>query len=267
MTLVSRAAETVSTLTGWRRRGLALTMGLLAALALPPVHALPVLWLSFPVLIWLIDGTARPRAAFWAGWWWGFSYSSVGIYWIANAMLVDPAKFGWMIPFAVFGLGGVLAVFIGLAACLARCATKAGPGRVLIFAAAWVLLEWVRSWFLTGFSWNLLGTVWMPVGPVLQFAAVAGAYGLSLLTVVVAAMPAVLAVSGRGNQRAMVGSLLVVALVVVWGAWPLRFPRCPRFACVWCKAMWSRRRNGGPNCRSVICATMCVCRNLPALML
>jgi apolipoprotein N-acyltransferase len=202
---------------GWRRRGAALLFGALAALALPPVHALPLLWIAFPGLMWLLDGAGRDREAFALGWWFGFGHFSLGLYWISYALLVDPVRFGWMVPFAVFGLGGLLAVFVGAAVLTAWRVSSPGVPRVLMLGVTWVLFEWVRSWILTGFPWNQIGSVWMPVLPVVQFAAIAGTYGLSLLTVVVAAMPAVLASPARRNRMAMLASLLILAGIAAWG--------------------------------------------------
>lgn len=218
MTLLIRAADALAGLSGWRRHGTAMMLGVLAALAMPPVHLIPVLWLALPALVLLIDGAKRPRGAFAAGWWWGFGHFSAGFYWIAYALLIDPWRFGWLIPFAVFGLGAGIALFVGLAAYAARRLAPAGPARILMLAAAWVLLEWVRSWFLTGFPWNLLGSVWIEALPVAQFAAVAGIYGLSLITVLTAAMPAVLAVPGLRHRRlAILIPHLLLAVIAVWG--------------------------------------------------
>ncbi|PKU23326.1 apolipoprotein N-acyltransferase [Telmatospirillum siberiense] len=203
---------------GWRRRGLAVLLGVLAALALPPIHALPLLWIAFPGLILLLDGGSGGRQAFTDGCWFGFGHFSLGLYWISYALLVDPVRFGWLVPVAVFGLGGLLGLFVGAATFFARRLAPPGVPRVLALALAWVLFEWVRSWIFTGFSWNLIGSVWMPVLPVVQFAAVAGTYGLGLLTVAAAAMPALLVRPSRSHRSAVVASLLVLAMVAVWGS-------------------------------------------------
>ena len=45
------------------------------------------------------------------GWWFGFAHFATGLYWIAIALLVDAAQFGWMVPFAVLGLSAYFALY------------------------------------------------------------------------------------------------------------------------------------------------------------
>jgi apolipoprotein N-acyltransferase len=207
MVPVAVLAWRVRDLAGWRRRGLALLLGALAALAMPPVHAVPLLFLAFPGLIWLLDGARRPVDAFAVGCWFGLGHFAVGIYWITHALLTDPEKFAWLIPFVVGGLAAVLALFPGLAALTARLVQNADEGlgrgavRILVFAIAWTAFEWLRGWIFTGFPWNLLGYVWLFSDAMIQFAAVAGTWGLSLVTAVAAGLPAALADWSHGEHR------------------------------------------------------------------
>lgn len=131
--------------------GLAFLLGAAGALALPPLYLLPALFVAFTGLIWQLDGAARARTAFALGWWFGFGYFTVGLYWIAAALFIDIASFWWLLPFTVTGLPALLAALTGAAA-LAAWATRAtGLGRVLALAAAWSIAEWIRTWFLSGF--------------------------------------------------------------------------------------------------------------------
>ena len=215
---LGRLQKRIAAVSGWRRFAVAAGLGALATAALPPVHLLVLLVPAFVGLVWLIDASPRPRTAFAAGWWFGFGHFTAGLYWIAFALLTKPERFGWMVPFAVFGLSALMALFPACAALLTRAVRGDGPGRILIFGAAWTALEWVRGWAFTGFPWNLIGTAWVFSDGMIQLAAVTGVYGLSLLSVVVAAMPAVLTDGGAwAGRKAVPVAAAFIVLGVVWG--------------------------------------------------
>lgn len=193
MGVFSRCAFRMAALRGWRRWSMAAVLGALAAAALPPLYVIPVLLLSFPGLVWLLDGAERPRTAFALGWWFGLGHFVAGVYWVALALLTDAERYGWMVPFAVLGLSAVLAVFTGFATWGVFASRARGVGRVVMLALAWTAGEWLRGHVLTGFPWNLMGTAWAVSDTMIQMAAVTGVWGLSLLTVICAASPALLA--------------------------------------------------------------------------
>ena len=57
-TRVERLAGRIMLLWGWRRWLAAIAAGALGALAMPPFNIIAVLFVSFPVLVWLLDGAA-----------------------------------------------------------------------------------------------------------------------------------------------------------------------------------------------------------------
>src|SRR5882724_12077432 len=122
---LTRLAHRIMLAWGWRRAAIAFLAGALSVLALAPFGIWPVLFVTFPVLVWLIDGSADGRfggvlAAAGAGWWFGFGYFLAGLYWIGIAFLVDAQTFGWLMPFAVAGLPAGLALFTAAGTGLAR---------------------------------------------------------------------------------------------------------------------------------------------------
>jgi apolipoprotein N-acyltransferase len=70
----------LASLSGWRADLAALGLGALAAAALPPVCAVPVLLVATPGLLALIDGAAGPGIAARRGWWFGFGHNLLGLY-------------------------------------------------------------------------------------------------------------------------------------------------------------------------------------------
>lgn len=210
---------------GVRRGGgwLALAAGAALVAALPPLSWLPLLpvGLSLAYLVWAAaDAAPRPgRRRFFIGWMFGVGHFAAGLYWVSHAFLVDAETYGWMIPFALVGLGAGLGLFTGLAFRLAGRAPAAPLVRWLAFAAAWVGIEWLRGWVLTGFPWNALGTVWSPFPVFAQPAAWIGMYGLSWLTVLAATAPAAGWLGGFGARRGLARGFGVAASVVAaWGA-------------------------------------------------
>ncbi len=168
--------------------------GALAAMAFPPLHLVVSLVPAFVVLFWLVDAAATFRRALWVGWLFGIGHFSAGFYWVGNAFLVDPTRYGWMAPFAVLGLAMGLALFSGFAAIASKYFFKLmkpnAYGRASIFSIIWVSIEWLRGWILTGFPWNQIGSVWANNDSMMQFASVAGVLGLGLVTLLVALLPA-----------------------------------------------------------------------------
>lgn len=196
-----RIALWISRQRGWRKAGLAVAAGIIATAALPPFDLVPTLVPALVAVLWLLDGTRTTRSAFWIGWWFGLGHFATGLYWIANALLIDAARFWWMVPFAVLGLPALLGVFTGSATALTWRSGVRGWKRVLVFAAFWTLAEFARGHVLTGFPWNLIAYAWDGVDPIRQAAAWVGAYGVSLLTVAVLAMPAAIIAIKQGGRR------------------------------------------------------------------
>lgn len=216
---------------GWRRVAIAVLAGAFAVLALPPYDFFPAGFVSFTVLVWLLDGVApdpgdrlvrRLRGAFAIGWWFGFGYFVAGLWWVGRALLVDADNFAWALPIAVLGLPALLAVFHGLAAALARLAWADGIGRIVALAAAFGIAEWLRSFILTGFPWNAVGYAAMPVPLLMQSVGVVGLFGMNALAVLVFAMPA-LAGFRRHRGAGTVVALLLIGAHLGYGIVQLHF--------------------------------------------
>lgn len=192
---------------GWRRALLALVAGGASALAMAPLGWFPVLWLTLPALVWLLDGcTPGPAAGlrarllppFVVGWCFGFGYFLAGLWWIGVAFLTGAEDLLWLMPIAVMLLPAGLAIFWGLATSLARLVWAPGWPRILMAAAILSLAEWLRGHVLTGFPWNALGYALAPTPLLMQSASLVGIWGLTLLAILVFSAPAL--VLGPGSR-------------------------------------------------------------------
>jgi apolipoprotein N-acyltransferase len=214
---------------GWRRAAIAFTAGAVSVLALAPFNAWPVLFFTFPVLVWLIDGSGAGRlgglpASMLTGWLFGFGYFLAGLYWIGHAFLVDAQTFGWLLPFAVTALPAGLAVFTAFGFALSRLLWVRGPLRIVALAVALTIAEWLRGHLLSGFPWNSIG--YTLTGPLLlaQTASVVGLWGMTFLAVAIFASPATLADERAESRKAWLPSALAVAALLAmtaFGAWRL----------------------------------------------
>ncbi|MBO6806660.1 MAG: apolipoprotein N-acyltransferase [Thalassospira sp.] len=217
--MIEAMARRLAGLSGWRRRFVWLLSGAVAVLALPPFFVIPVLPVCFAVLLWSLEGVRCNKGALSAGWWFGTGHFAAGFYWVSHAFLVQPEIYGWMIPFALLGLGGGLAIFPMLAV---WASWRLGNGlvrRAILLAVFWAIVEYLRGHLLTGFPWNLLGHVWAIDAAPMQFASVVGIYGLSFVTALFATLPAAFVAGKRGKLAAIGGVMIAVAL---WGGGAVR---------------------------------------------
>ncbi|MEW6641034.1 MAG: apolipoprotein N-acyltransferase [Pseudomonadota bacterium] len=222
---------------GWRRALIALIAGALSALAMAPFNAWPVLFITFPVVVWLIDGAGAGRlgglpAAALAGWWFGFGYFLAGLYWIGYAFLVDADIFGWLLPFAVTAMPAGLALFTALGFALARLFWTNGTSRIVALAVGLTVSEWLRGHILTGFPWNAFGYALSEPLALAQSAALIGLWGVTFLAVGIFASPAALidpaTPKERWFRRPVVAPAMALLVLVAMGAYgTLRLAREP----------------------------------------
>tara|TARA_R100000306_G_scaffold62584_1_gene74473 strand:- start:1118 stop:2737 length:1620 start_codon:yes stop_codon:yes gene_type:complete len=158
----------------------------------------PLFALAFCMLPSLATRSLKQFAL--AGWCLGFGFFTVGVSWVYFSI----HDYGNASPTLAGGLTllftALLALFfvlqfllLGLSFRYARL-DRILPARQvllggLIFAAVWVLFEWVRAWLLSGFPWLLLGEALPSAstgGWMAGWAPVAGVYACSLLILLMA---------------------------------------------------------------------------------
>jgi apolipoprotein N-acyltransferase len=203
---------------GLRRPSSARTRALLALVAgaaltasFAPLNFWPLAVLCPAVLMWLWqDAPAREAARL------GFCFNAAtfaaGTYWLyisIHGFGLAPIWLAFVLMLGLVAIMGLYHAALGYAA--ARWLPRTGIARWLIaLPASWLLIEWWRGWFLSGFSWLSLGysqtDTWLA-----GFAPLVGVYGISALLLVSAGALATLAL---GTRRARL--IAVIVLIVPW---------------------------------------------------
>ncbi len=195
------------------RAALAFLAGAVLAASFAPLSLWPLAVLCPALLMWLWQG-ASPREAARLGFWFSFATFAAGTYWLYISIHGFGAAPIWLAGALMLGLVSIMGLYhaaLGYAA--ARWLPAAGALRWLVaLPAAWLLMEWWRGWFLSGFSWLSLGysqtDTWLA-----GFAPVVGVYGISALLLVCAGALTTLVCGGPRRRPAA-----LLALIVPWAS-------------------------------------------------
>ena len=208
----------------WRDRAIAAILGAAGVTAFAPLGAFPILWFSlaglFVLLARLADANAPARDGAILGGCFGAGFFFCGVSWVYVSLSV----FGGM-PAPVAGLATLLfclgmALYPALAGALFVRFAPRGWLRVLFFAAAWTLTEWLRGWFLTGFPWLITGYSQTPPSPLAGFAPIVGVYGVSWLTTLVGGLFALaIGPATRWKSLGALAGLLIGGFLLLQHTW------------------------------------------------
>lgn len=193
-------------------------VALLIGAAMTAAFAPLGLWFLAPVLVLpllYIFLTVSPRDAAGHMFWFGLGLFLTGTYWIYISVHVYGRADEWIAFVLMIGLALIMSSFLWLAGWLA---SRLSQGEtwilMLVGPSAWVCVEWLRGWVLTGFPWLALGYGQID-SPLSGWAPVLGVYGVSFMLVLSAAAALVM-VMHRGALR-ILGFVLCVSPWVAGG--------------------------------------------------
>ncbi len=152
-----------------------------------------------------------PRDAGGHAFWFGLGMFLTGTYWIYISVHVFGNAAPWIAFLLMIGLAAIMATFLWMAGWLISRLSQGEAWQMLLVApAAWVLIEWTRGWFLTGFPWLALGYAQID-GLFAGWAPVMGVYGVSFM-VVVSVTAVLVALTSTGGLRIVA----LTAIVLPW---------------------------------------------------
>jgi apolipoprotein N-acyltransferase len=187
---------------------IAFPAGAALALAFAPFGVWPLAVLC-PVLLLLLWQGAPPRRAASVGFWFTAGTFLAGTYWIYHSVHVIGNAPIWVAFILMAGMISILAGYTALFGYVqARWLPASGLIRwMAVLPGGWVLIEWFRGWFLSGFPWLALGYSQLDT-PLAAFAPVIGVYGVSFLVMLCAGSITAVLLS-RGKRRILAASVAV----------------------------------------------------------
>jgi apolipoprotein N-acyltransferase len=189
-----------------------LLLGAIAATGFAPLDLWPLALVAFALWMAIVHAAATWQRALWLGWVFGVGHFTINNNWFQHAFDFQdkmPPVLGY---FAALGLALYLAVFPALTAAIAwRFGRGEHPDTAyaLVFAAAWIATEWLRSVLFTGYAWDPLGVIWLPKIGVARLSAWIGTYALSGVTLFAAG--SLLLIRRRVAVPAVTAALLAFA--------------------------------------------------------
>ncbi|MDR1511384.1 MAG: apolipoprotein N-acyltransferase [Endomicrobium sp.] len=164
--------------------------GLLTASAFPKLNLFFFAWVAFIPMIFVITKTGL-KASFFYGFISGFVFNIFGLYWLVSMLQFNIGSYAQSIV-ASCALWTYLALYWGiwslwLNLLISKNILKnAFYSNILLafFASCmWILLEYLRTYLLTGFPWMLIGYSQFKFTEIIQIAEFTGVYGVSFLIV------------------------------------------------------------------------------------
>jgi apolipoprotein N-acyltransferase len=209
----------------------AFVAGAAAVLGFSPVDSFPAALAALALLVHLWIGAASPRDAFRLGYVFGLGLYGAGVSWVYISLNRFGAMPAPLAAAATLCFCAFLALFPALAGWIQARIARAGAApaalrAAVLIPAAWMLLEWPLSWFLTGFPWLAFGYTAIDA-PLSGYAPVGGVYAVTLATAVAAGLAWCVALGrSRWTAAAALGILFACGYGLRATAWtePLGAP-------------------------------------------
>ena len=210
---------------GLRANTTVLLAGILLAFGFAPFSFFPLAFLSLGALLlsWL---NVSSRTAFLRGFVFGLGLFGLGISWVYISIHDYGHTDVWLAILLTMLFIMILSIVPAVTGYFfARFFPSRSSIQILgAFPALWVLFEWVKSWFFSGFPWLDVGYTQMQ-SPLREYAPYIGIYGLSFIVALGSAcLVYAIQQSGAYRKRAIIGFIAIWVAAPLLGLWHFNRP-------------------------------------------
>ena len=200
-------------------------LGLVSSFSLPPYNLFYVNFISYPAFLWILLFYSKDKfVSFNIGWIFGFGYFVSNLYWITNSLTFEEV-FKPLIPFALILIPLFLGLFYGFSALFfAFLNPKKNLLSVLILATSLSTFEYIRSFILGGFPWNLIAYSFVNYLEFIQLLSLTGTYAFNSMIILLFLLPTILFFEYKKKIKAsiLIFSILASFTNYFWGNYNLR---------------------------------------------
>ena len=169
------------------------SLGLISSFSLPPYNLFYINFFSYSVLLWILLFNSKEKfVSFKIGWIFGFGYFISNLYWITHSLTFEDI-FKPLIPFALILIPLFLGLFYGFSTLLfAFLNPKKNLLSILILGTSLSIFEFIRSFILGGFPWNLIAFSFVNYLEFIQLLSITGTYAFNSIIILLFLLPTTL---------------------------------------------------------------------------
>ena len=191
-------------------------VGVLTSYSLPPYSFFFLNFITFPLLFFcfLSNYQKGKWISFKIGWMFGFGYFISNLYWISNSLTFEEI-FKPLIPFSLIIIPLFLGLFYGFITFFCYFVNlKKNFSSILIFSFFFSIIEYLRSFILGGFPWNLIAYSFTDYLPLIQILSLIGTYTFNLLCITLFLIPCIIFFNYKKKKKIFVLFFTILLLSI-----------------------------------------------------
>lgn len=192
---------------------LCIFIGALSAFGFAPFSFPPALILSYAWLFHHLLKTEKPSEGFRSAYFWALGHYIAGLYWIGNSTLVDAEAWWWAYPLASLVLPALFALYQAVAGYLSVKLPRYKLAQLPLMIGLFILAEYCRAYWFTGFPWNMAGATWISLPWIAQNADYMGMFGLGAVTMLCAG-----ALANYREKASVAAITIMIVCMAAYGA-------------------------------------------------